>query len=150
LRPDPAGAGFQVDFDPKNGKKAKNLAPSGLLNHQKPDTNNSFLPKWGLVNSPLEMDGGTTFYFVTEGIHKALELAKEKANGKDVRVGGGAFTIRQYLQAGLIDEIHLAVSPVLLGAGESLLEGINLKSLGFHVAQHVSTSKAMHVVLSKA
>jgi dihydrofolate reductase len=98
---------------------------------------------------PLEMKGGTTFYFVTDGIEAALARAKEAAGGKDVRLGGGVSTIRQYLQAGLVDEMHLAISPVLLGSGEALLAGIDLPALGFKVAGHVATEAATHVVLSK-
>ncbi|MBX9632054.1 MAG: dihydrofolate reductase family protein [Burkholderiales bacterium] len=97
---------------------------------------------------PLVMKGGTTFYFVTEGIHEALKRAQEAAGGKDIRVGGGAATIRQYLRAGLIEEMHLAISPVILGSGESLLEGIDLLALGFQCTRHVTTPSAMHVVLS--
>lgn len=98
---------------------------------------------------PIEMEGGTTFYFITEGIHKALESAFESANGKDVRVGGGIQTIRQYLKAKLIDEMHLAVSPVILGKGENLFSGIDLKSLGYECVEHVATDKATHVVIKK-
>lgn len=95
------------------------------------------------------MKGGTTFHFVTDGIHEALKRAKKAAGSKDIRVGGGAATIRQYLRAGLIDEMHLAISPVALGSGENLFEGIDLLALGFHTTQHVTTPSAMHVVLSK-
>jgi len=98
---------------------------------------------------PLEMKGGTTFHFVTDGIEAALARAKEAAGGKDVRLGGGVSTIRQYLQAGLVDEMHLAISPVLLGSGEALLAGIDLPALGFTVAEHVATQAATHVVLRK-
>ncbi|HTI98271.1 MAG TPA: dihydrofolate reductase family protein, partial [Dongiaceae bacterium] len=98
---------------------------------------------------PLEMAGGTTFYFVTDGIHAALQRAREAAGERDIRIGGGAATIRQYLQAGLIDQLHLAFSPVLLGSGESLLAGIDLLKLGYHCARHVSTPAALHVVLEK-
>ncbi len=97
----------------------------------------------------IQMEGGTTFHFVTDGIHAALQRAQEAAGGLDVRIGGGAATIRQYLQAGLIDELHLAVSPVILGSGESLLAGIDLLKLGYKVTQQVNTPAAMHVVLSK-
>ena len=83
------------------------------------------------ARAPIEMEGGTTFHFVTDGIHAALERAKAAAGGKDVRVGGGVATVREYLRAGLVDEIHFAISPVLLGSGEALLEGIDLKALGF-------------------
>ena len=95
------------------------------------------------------MEGGTTFHFVTDGIQSALDKAKAAAKGKDVRLGGGAATIRQYLQAGLIDEMHLAVSPVLLGSGEHLLSGINLPALGFARTDHVHTPNAAHYVLAK-
>lgn len=98
---------------------------------------------------PLEMVGGTTFHFVTDGIEVALKRAMEAAKGKDVRVGGGSATIRQYLRAGLIDEMHVAISPVLLGSGEPLLEGIDLPKLGYQCAKHVPTAAATHVVLSK-
>lgn len=98
---------------------------------------------------PLEMDGGTTFYFITEGIHAALEKAKAAAKGRDVRVGGGANTIRQYLQAGLIDEMHVVVSPVLLGGGEPLLTGIDLPRLGFGAPKYTGTAAAAHYVLAK-
>ena len=99
---------------------------------------------------PLEMKGGTTFHFVTGGIREALNRAREAASGKDVRIGGGASTIRQYLQAGLVDEIHLVVSPVLLGSGENLLGGIDLLRLGFRATEQVASEKALHVVLSRS
>jgi dihydrofolate reductase len=98
---------------------------------------------------PLEMEGGTVFHFVTDGIHAALERAKTSAKGKDVRVGGGAATIRQYLQAGLLDEMHIAVSPVLLGKGESLLAGLDLRTLGFERAAFTASEKAAHYVFVK-
>jgi dihydrofolate reductase len=98
---------------------------------------------------PLAMDGGTTFHFVTDGIHAALERAKEAAQGKDVRLGGGVATIRQYLTAGLIDEIHLVISPALLGRGEHLLGGIDTVSLGYKCTEHASSDQATHVVLTK-
>jgi len=99
--------------------------------------------------APLVMEGGTTFYFVTEGIEVALELAREAANGKDVRIGGGAATIRQYLRQRLIDELHVAISPVLLGTGEPLFEGINLPGLGYRCTQHVASQRATHIVLTR-
>jgi dihydrofolate reductase len=99
--------------------------------------------------APLPMLGGTTFYFVTGGIEDALAQAKAAAAGKDVRVGGGVNTVRQYLQAGLLDELHLAISPVLLGAGEHLLAGINMAQLGYRCVEHVPTEHATHVVLRK-
>lgn len=95
------------------------------------------------------MEGGTTFHFVTDGIEAALSRAKEAAGGKDVRLGGGVSTIRQYLDARLIDEMHVAISPVLLGAGESLFTGIDLPKLGYEVSEHVPTAAAAHVVLKK-
>ncbi len=98
---------------------------------------------------PLAMKGGTTFHFVTDGIHAALERAREAAKDRDIRVGGGVATIRQYLRAGLIDEMHLVMSPVLLGAGEHLLGDIDLPKLGFSVTAHVSSQAATHVVLAK-
>jgi dihydrofolate reductase len=102
------------------------------------------------ARAPLAMQGGTTFYFVTDGIEAALDRARKAAGGKDVRLGGGVSTIRQYLQAGLVDEMHLAIAPVLLGAGEALLTGIDLPALGFKCTEHVPTALATHVVLSKA
>jgi dihydrofolate reductase len=95
------------------------------------------------------MDGGTTFHFVTGGIHAALERAREAANGQDVRLGGGVATIRQYLQAGLIDELHIAISPILLGSGEHLFANLDTLALGYHCTEHVATAGAMHYVLTK-
>ena len=97
----------------------------------------------------LEMAGGTTFHFVTSGIEEALRLAKASAKGRDVRLGGGVSTIRQYLQARLVDEMHLAVSPVLLGRGEHLLAGIDLLALGYTCTQHVASPGATHVTISR-
>lgn len=97
----------------------------------------------------LTMEGGTTFHFVTDGIHAALERAREAANGQDVRLGGGVATIRQYLEAGLLDELHLAISPVLLGSGEHLLAGIDAPALGYSLTEHVTTPHATHCVLAK-
>lgn len=101
------------------------------------------------AREPVEMKGGTTFHFVTDGIHTALDRAQEAAQGKDVRIGGGAATIRQYLRAGLIDELHLAVRPVLLGQGENLFAGMDLAELGYHCAEYVSSELAMHVIIRK-
>jgi dihydrofolate reductase len=99
--------------------------------------------------APLRMDGDTTFHFVTDGIHAALERAKAAAKGRDVRLGGGAATIRQYLNAGLIDELHVAISPVLLGSGEHLFNGLDLVKLGYRCVEHVQSPEATHVVLKK-
>ena len=101
------------------------------------------------ARASITLEGGTVFHFVTDGIHAALQRAREAAQGKDVRLGGGVATIRQYLRAGLVDEIHLAISPALLGTGELLLEGIDLPALGFTCTAHVASPHAMHVVLSK-
>ena len=99
--------------------------------------------------APIVMAGGTTFHFVTEGIHAALNRAREAAQGKDIRLGGGVATIRQYLQAGLIDEMHLAISPIFLGQGENLFAGLDLPKLGYHRTAHVPSPHATHVVFTK-
>ncbi|MGE3074882.1 MAG: dihydrofolate reductase family protein [Dehalococcoidia bacterium] len=99
---------------------------------------------------PLAMDGGTTFYFVTDGIESALRQAKEAAGEKDIRLGGGVSTIRQYLQARLIDEMHIAISPVLLGSGEHLFAGIDLPALGYECTRHVASPNAMHLVIARS
>ena len=98
---------------------------------------------------PLVMQGKTTFYFVTDGIHSAFEQARASAGGKDIRIGGGVATIQQFLRAGLIDELHLAISPVLLGSGERLFAGLDMVELGYRCAEHVSGEKATHVVLRR-
>lgn len=98
---------------------------------------------------PLVMQGGTTFHFVTDGPEAALARAREAAGGRDVRVGGGVNVIQQYLRLGLIDELHIAISPVLLGAGERLFDGVNLPALGYACTQHVATPLATHVVLTR-
>jgi dihydrofolate reductase len=98
---------------------------------------------------PIQMEGGTIFHFVTGGIHEALDAARKAANGRDVRIGGGANTIQQYLRAGLVDEMHFATAPVLLGAGERLFERVDLRSLGFECQQFVATEKAVHTVLRR-
>jgi dihydrofolate reductase len=110
------------------------------------------VPVFVLTHHPrasIEMEGGTTFHFVTEGIEAALERAREAARGRDIRVGGGVATIQQYLRAGLVDEIHLAIAPTLLGAGEALFAGIDLPALGFRCTEHAATANAMHVILTK-
>ena len=98
---------------------------------------------------PVMMKGGTEFRFVTDGIHSALEQARAVAGDRDIRVGGGASTIRQFLRAGLIDELHLAVRPVLLGKGEPLFEGIDLRAAGYKVAEHVAGERALHVFIRR-
>lgn len=97
----------------------------------------------------ITMEGGTTFHFITDGIHSALARAKDAANGLDVRVGGGAATIQQYLRAGLVDGLHIAIAPILLGSGEKLFADIDLRSLGFQCVEHVATHEATHVVLRR-
>ena len=99
--------------------------------------------------APIAMNGGTVFHFVTEGIDAALERAMAAAGGRDVRIGGGVATIRQYLQAGQIDEMHFASSPVFLGKGENLFADIDLPQLGYRVSEHVPTAAATHIVLTK-
>lgn len=101
------------------------------------------------AREPLTMEGGTTFHFVTGGIHEALERARDAAGDKDIRIGGGASTVRQYLKANAIDEMHLVISPTLLGRGEPLFAGLDLTALGFRCTQHVATSRAMHVLLAR-
>jgi dihydrofolate reductase len=101
------------------------------------------------ARAPIAMEGGTTFHFVTDGIEAALKRAYEAANGRDVQVGGGAATVRQYLQAGLIDEMHVAIAPLLLGSGEAPFAGLDLLKLGYEVAEHVPSAKATHVVIRK-
>ncbi len=100
-------------------------------------------------HASIAMAGGTTFHFVTAGIEDALIRAKESANGQDVRIGGGVATIRQYLRAGLIDEMHLAIAPVLLGSGEHLLAGLDIVALGYRCSEHTSTANVTHVVLTR-
>jgi dihydrofolate reductase len=101
------------------------------------------------ARAPIEMKGGTVFHFVTEGIEVALQRARESAGGKDVRLGGGVATLRQYLRAGLVDELHLAMAPTLLGSGESLFTDLDLVSLGYRRTEHVATPGATHIVLRK-
>jgi dihydrofolate reductase len=110
------------------------------------------VPVFVLTHHPrasIAMSGGTTFHFVTDGIHAALEQAIDAAKGKDVRLGGGVAAIRQYLRAGLINEMHLAMSPRLLGSGENLFEGIDAAKLGYQCTESVSSPKATHVVIKK-
>ncbi|MDB5812271.1 MAG: dihydrofolate reductase [Betaproteobacteria bacterium] len=101
------------------------------------------------ARAPLAMKGGTEFHFVTDGIHSALEQAKSAAGGRDVRLGGGVATVREYLNAALIDQLHLAVSPVLLGSGEHLLKDLDLRALGYECEKSVAGERATHVFLRK-
>jgi dihydrofolate reductase len=110
------------------------------------------VPVYVLTSHPREsivMKGGTVFHFVTDGVRTALNQAFAAADGKDVRLGGGVATIRQYLQARLVDEMHLAVAPVLLGSGEHLLAGLDLPELGYTCTERAASDKAMHVVMTK-
>ncbi len=109
----------------------------------------TFVPDALLEREPLAMEGGTTFHFVTGGIEEALRLAKQAAGDKDVKIGGGVSTVRQYLQAGLIDSLHFALAPVVLGRGEALFAGLDLPALGFSMAEHNSTEHATHFLLEK-
>lgn len=127
--PDPDWKGWWGDSPPYH-------APVFILTHH--------------ARAPIEMAGGTTFHFVTGGIHEALDRAREAAAGKDVRIGGGADTIRQYLREGLIDELHIALSPVLLGRGEPLFEGLDLRTLGYTCVDSVASEKATHIVLRRS
>jgi dihydrofolate reductase len=109
-------------------------------------------PVFVLTHHPRDsvvMDGGTVFHFVTDGIHAVFERATEAANGKDIRLGGGVATIKQYLRAGLVDEMHLAIAPTLLGSGEHLFAGLDMNKLGYQRTEHVPTENATHIVLAK-
>jgi len=101
------------------------------------------------ARAPISMDGGTTFHFVTGSIESALRQARDVAHGKDIRIGGGVSTVRQYLSAGLVDEMHLVMTPVLLGTGENLFAGLDLPALGYACADRVSTPHATHLVVTK-
>jgi dihydrofolate reductase len=110
------------------------------------------VPVFVLTNHPrppLAMEGGTTFHFVTDGIEAAWKRAREAADGKDIRVGGGVSTVQQYLRAGLIDEMHLAVAPVFLGRGENLFFGLDLPTLGYEISERVPTANATHLVVTR-
>ncbi len=110
------------------------------------------VPVFVLTNharEPITMKGGTVFHFVTGGIEEALRRAREAAGGRDIQVGGGASTVRQYLQARLIDEMHVAIAPILLGSGEALFAGMDLPALGYACTEHVATAAATHVVLTR-
>jgi dihydrofolate reductase len=110
------------------------------------------VPVFVLTNyarDPIAMLGGTTFHFVTDGIHSALEQATDAADGKDVRLGGGAATMKQYLQAGLVDDMHFVANPVLMGSGERLFDDLDLPSQGYEVKEHVSSPNATHVIIGR-
>lgn len=109
-------------------------------------------PTFVLTHYPrksIVMEGGTVFHFVTDGIEAALEQARAAAGDKDIKIGGGVSTVRQYLEAGLVDELHFVISPMVLGRGEAMFVGIDLPALGFSVTEHVATEAATHVVLAK-
>ena len=99
--------------------------------------------------APIEMEGGTTFHFVTDGVEAALRLARDAAGDRDVKIGGGVSTVRQFVLAGHVDEIHLAIAPVVLGEGEALFTGIDLRALGYRTVEHVPTERATHIVLAR-
>ena len=99
--------------------------------------------------TPIEMQGGTTFQFVTGGIHEALDRARAAAGGQDVRVGGGPDTIRQYLREALIDELHIAIAPVLLGRGEPLFQGLDVRALGYQCVDAIASTKATHLIIRR-
>jgi dihydrofolate reductase len=126
--PDEAWKGWWGDNPPYH-------APTFVLTHHPRD--------------PLTMEGGTTFHFVTDGIEAALDRAKAAAGDNDVKIGGGVSTVRQYLQAGLIDELHFAIAPVVLGQGEAMFTGLDLYAMGFKMTEHAATELATHVVLAR-
>ncbi len=98
---------------------------------------------------PIEMEGGTTFHFVSDGAESALRQAKAAAGNRNVKIGGGVSTVRQYLQLGAIDEMHLVIAPIMLGDGEALFQGLNLPALGFTITERVPGSHGMHIVMKK-
>ena len=126
--PDEAWKGWWGDNPPYH-------APTYILTHH--------------ARPSIELEGGTTFHFVTDGIESALKQARAAAGGKDVKIGGGVATVRQYLRAGLVDEMHLALAPVLLGRGEALFADLDLRALGFRVVERVATEAATHLVLTR-
>ena len=126
--PDDAWKGWWGDNPPYH-------APTYILTHH--------------ARPPIELEGGTTFHFVTDGIESALRQARAAAGDKDVKIGGGVETVRQYLQAGLVDDMHLALAPVVLGQGEALFAGLDLRALGFRVVERATTEAATHVVLAR-
>lgn len=125
---DPSWKGWWGDNPPYH-------APTFILTHH--------------AREPIVMEGGTTFYFVTDGIYTALERARDAAGTRDVKIGGGVSTVRQYLQAGLIDELHFALSPILLGRGEAMFEGLDLPSLGYRIMESTATELATHIIIGR-
>ncbi|RZJ04488.1 MAG: dihydrofolate reductase [Brevundimonas sp.] len=110
------------------------------------------VPVYVLTHHPrasFEMKGGTVFHFETDGIEAALEKARAAAGDKDIRIGGGAETVRQYLQAGLIDDLHIAVSPIMLGRGEPLWAGLDLPALGYEVKESIAGERATHLKIGR-
>ena len=132
------GRGEWLDDDWKGwwGDNPPYHAPTFILTHH--------------AREPIVMEGGTTFHFVADGIHAALERARDAAGDRDVKIGGGVSTVRQYLRAGLIDDLHFAFSPVLLGRGEAMFEDLDLPALGYRVTDSAATELATHVVLGRA
>ena len=109
-------------------------------------------PTFVLTHYPrtsIEMEGGTTFHFVTDGVEAALKRARDAAGGKDIKIAGGVETVRQFVRAGHVDEMHLAMAPVALGRGEALFEGVDLRALGYHTIEHMATERATHIVLAR-
>lgn len=129
------GAWSDMDWKGWWGDNPPYHAPTYILTHY--------------ARPPIEMEGGTTFHFITDGIESALEQARNASAGKDVRIVGGINTIQQYLRAGLIDELHIAISPVLLGCGERLFDGVDMRALGYECIEYVASEKATHVVLQR-
>ncbi len=109
-------------------------------------------PTFVLTHHPrasIQMQGGTTFHFVTDGVEAALQRARDAAGDRDIKIGGGAETVRQFIRAGHVDEMHLAVAPILLGQGEALFDGLDLPALGYRTVEHVATERATHIVLAR-
>lgn len=129
------GSGPDEDWKGWWGDTPPYRAPTFILTHH--------------ARPPIEMQGGTTFHFVTDGIESALRQARAAAGAQDVKIGGGAATVRQYIQAGHVDEIHLAMAPVVLGRGEPLFSGLDLRALGYRTVEHVPTDRATHIVLAR-
>ncbi|MCW5735198.1 MAG: dihydrofolate reductase family protein [Enhydrobacter sp.] len=129
------GSGPDEDWKGWWGDTPPYHAPTFILTHH--------------ARPPIEMLGGTTFHFVTDGLSSALQQARAAAGAQDIKIGGGPATVRQYIQAGHVDEIHLAVAPVVLGRGEPLFSGLDLRALGYRTVEHVPTDRATHIVLAK-